>query len=459
LHIKDLKQQQRLNVFWTLLAGIAMAVIVSILFYWRKAKKGEQALILAKDTGFKILAFVKDTQTIYPEVAIQKLIDVAYKEFYMLFRMDILKIGIFDETENKLIFPYALTGFDKTLPQKEFFLNSKADSEKLAVVCFKKYKIYNGEIYIKNYRNKKECMRKYGVNRVEPQNKEEDSASILYLPLLENDKPIGVISIQSLEKDAFKKYDRLLFRILSSYVAITLSNILKNKSLIEDFAISDTIASIIRHDISPMIQDEIPRALEGLQHAIQSQDESLSQQGASVISIFTKLKRIFSALTATSLLSVRKLPFNSSTFDLIKVFEASQVLENNLKPEVKLIFEKNEPCWVRADRILVEILLRNLIQNAINHTHKGSIRIYAFDYDDDFIQVSVSDTGEGIPDERKETIFNVGNNAKGKNGHGFGLVLCQHIIAKHKDCKIGVNSKIGEGSAFYFTLKKANINR
>jgi signal transduction histidine kinase len=235
--------------------------------------------------------------------------------------------------------------------------------------------------------------------------------------------------------------------------------VLKNKSLIEDFAISDTIASIIRHDISPMIQDEIPRALDGLQNAIQGRDAQLLQQTASVTNIFKKLKQIFSALSATSLLSVRKLPFKSSSFDLIRVFEASQVLENNLKPQVKLIFEKNEPCWVRADRILVEILLRNLIQNAINHTHKGKIRIFTSEYDDDFIQVSVCDTGEGISDEMKETIFNVGNSAKNKNGHGFGLVLCQHIIAKHKDSKIGVVSKMGEGSTFYFTLKKANINK
>ena len=102
--------------------------------------------------------------------------------------------------------------------------------------------------------------------------------------------------------------------------------------------------------------------------------------------------------------------------------------------------------------------MRNLIQNAINHTEEGQITVSASEYDDDFIRISVKDTGSGISEEKKKTIFATENHA---DGHGFGLIICRNIIKLHdsetrKGCRIWVedNEEDGHGAVFNFIIAK-----
>lgn len=99
----------------------------------------------------------------------------------------------------------------------------------------------------------------------------------------------------------------------------------------------------------------------------------------------------------------------------------------------------------------------NLVSNAIKFTEKGEINVAAKLSDDkEFMQYCVKDTGEGIRQEDLSLVFEkfkqFGDPAKRKTGGtGLGLTICQEIVVQHGG-KIWVESELGKGSSFFFTI-------
>jgi len=431
------------DAFFAIIIAAAFAIFIYI-WQVKKLNKNKNALNEANETGFKIMSSMNEIETVIPEAAVQKLAEIVDREFQFQFNMHIPFICLYDEENDSLKYSCG-----KELPCDEYSVEEKSsDMKHLSMVCFKKKK----EIYIDSYQNDNEPDGELHIN--------QEASTVCFLPLRNgrDDKPIGVISIQSKRK--IGSYQRLLFRTISSYVAIALDTILRNVSLIEDWAVTDTHNSIIRHEIRPKIQIEIPDYLEGLKNALaKNNQEDIHKELNRLIGVSDSLVQIVNTLSATAVLTVRKLPVKLSSFDIRIIFSSLEVMKRSMNQNVELIFDMEKPYLVVADKVMIELLLRTLIQNAINHTRQGSITVSASEYenDKDFIQVCVKDTGEGISDEMKKTIFSISDRAKIETGHGFGLVLCQHIVKMHTNSKIGVESKINEGSTFYFTLRKANI--
>lgn len=116
-------------------------------------------------------------------------------------------------------------------------------------------------------------------------------------------------------------------------------------------------------------------------------------------------------------------------------------------------------CNVIADESRIEQVLYNLINNAFNHSSAGDvITIRTLDKGDS-IRVDISDQGKGIPKDDLQYIweryYKVHKTAAGKHvGTGLGLSIVKSILEYHKS-KFGVESKLGEGTTFWFELKKA----
>ncbi len=110
---------------------------------------------------------------------------------------------------------------------------------------------------------------------------------------------------------------------------------------------------------------------------------------------------------------------------------------------------------VKGDKLQIPLVLVNLLNNAIKFTSHGGITVTAIK-DREFLQVSVSDTGEGIFPEERDLIFDefyrVADNLAGRpKGSGLGLTISKNIVEYHGG-KIWVDSEIGKGSTFSFTL-------
>ena len=122
--------------------------------------------------------------------------------------------------------------------------------------------------------------------------------------------------------------------------------------------------------------------------------------------------------------------------------------------EVSLCVVPDLPSYImRCDKVRLTQIISNFINNAIKHTSKGTILLgYEIRWDE--IEFSVTDTGDGMSPEVQRHVFDrfyKGNSFK--QGTGLGLSICKSII-EQVGGKIGVESEIGKGSRFWFTLPR-----
>jgi signal transduction histidine kinase len=105
---------------------------------------------------------------------------------------------------------------------------------------------------------------------------------------------------------------------------------------------------------------------------------------------------------------------------------------------------------------MVDTIVRNLLSNALKFTDAGgTIEVTALQ-DKSFVEVAVSDTGIGMNQESIDKLFRIDVKSTrpgtaGEKGTGLGLILCKELVEKNGG-EIGVESKIGEGTTFVFTL-------
>jgi len=107
--------------------------------------------------------------------------------------------------------------------------------------------------------------------------------------------------------------------------------------------------------------------------------------------------------------------------------------------------------WQRVNQVL-----HNLLENAVAYTHKGGTINVAATTQGDWVEVCVSDTGEGIPAEDLPNIFERfyrvdKSRARVTGGSGLGLTIAKRLVEAHGG-KITVQSELGKGSRFSFTL-------
>ncbi|TGL17719.1 PAS domain-containing sensor histidine kinase [Leptospira yanagawae] len=114
---------------------------------------------------------------------------------------------------------------------------------------------------------------------------------------------------------------------------------------------------------------------------------------------------------------------------------------------------------VFADENMLETILRNLVSNAIKYSHVGGLVKISTEPMDDKVSIQVEDFGTGISDAIRSTFFQIDAKQKsmpgtlGERGTTLGLILCKEFIEKNHG-KIFVQSEVGKGSKFYFTLPK-----
>jgi two-component system phosphate regulon sensor histidine kinase PhoR len=114
---------------------------------------------------------------------------------------------------------------------------------------------------------------------------------------------------------------------------------------------------------------------------------------------------------------------------------------------------------VRADRKRILEVLDNLAGNSIKYGKEGGQTVISFLDMDDTIMVDLTDDGIGISEKDLPRIFERffrtdKSRSREMGGTGLGLAIVKHIIEAHNQT-INVQSKLGEGTSFSFTLQKA----
>jgi signal transduction histidine kinase len=161
------------------------------------------------------------------------------------------------------------------------------------------------------------------------------------------------------------------------------------------------------------------------------------------------------------LLDLSRLESGSALDDLVSLGAATreelQRLEGTAREaKVTLKIETSGERQIRGSQRDLALLVRNLVDNAIRHSHEGSVIRVKIACDDDAVTLRVSDTGIGIPSKDIPRIFERfyrvdRARSRETGGTGLGLAIVKHVVENHGG-KIDVESELGRGTTFSVTF-------
>jgi two-component system, sensor histidine kinase len=157
-----------------------------------------------------------------------------------------------------------------------------------------------------------------------------------------------------------------------------------------------------------------------------------------------------------------KLDINKEVFQISDLYELMISYYtpslNQKSLEFKTNLDKDLPIYLKSDFLRIKQILTNLLSNAIKFTPKDGKITFEIKYSEDreSIEFSVDDTGIGIAPENHKKVFELFSQAettttKKFGGTGLGLSISAKLV-ELLDGEIGIQSQIGEGSRFYFTI-------
>ena len=221
--------------------------------------------------------------------------------------------------------------------------------------------------------------------------------------------------------------------------------------------VKDKFFSIISHDLRSPIN-----ALAGLLDLLDKgavRPEELSRHIHELKSRFNHTRTLLNNLLDWTLLQMDKLNLQPTRIDLHKMVDENVQLLGSV-PNKQIRLHNNVPpnTIAFADSNTVNLVLRNLMTNAIKFTNDGGeVAICADDRGTEWL-IAVKDNGVGMNDDVIRILFDktapyTTRGTANEKGTGLGLILCKEFVEKNGG-KIFVESKVGTGSIFSFTLPK-----
>jgi len=134
---------------------------------------------------------------------------------------------------------------------------------------------------------------------------------------------------------------------------------------------------------------------------------------------------------------------------------------NALKKNLTLINLVLPGVFILADENMLQSILQNLLANAIKFTKSGgTVQVSATQISEKLTKISIKDSGVGIDSKNLKKIFRTDSTVttpgtENERGTGLGLLLCKEMIERHGGT-ISVESDLGKGTTFYFTLPGIN---
>jgi two-component system phosphate regulon sensor histidine kinase PhoR len=179
-----------------------------------------------------------------------------------------------------------------------------------------------------------------------------------------------------------------------------------------------------------------------------------------------RLAYLIGDLDEISKLESGKISLNIEKFDIIQLIQETkgQLVDKAAKSNIALLFKsKNHgPIYVKADRLKIQQVLINLIDNSIKYGRmNGKTSISVFPLLDQIL-VEVTDNGYGIEEKNLSRVFERfyrtdSSRSRDIGGSGLGLSIVKHILEAHEQT-VNVRSTEGMGTTFGFTIAKAKAN-
>ncbi|MDP4193320.1 MAG: PAS domain S-box protein [Bacteroidota bacterium] len=258
----------------------------------------------------------------------------------------------------------------------------------------------------------------------------------------ENQKEMIYIFFRDITEQ--KQYEDSLQRYT---MELETSNSIKDKSL-----------SVIAHDLRGPFYGFLRITKELAENIHDMSISEISEIASLIYKTAEKANELITNLFEWSRLQMDKVDFNPQkqelffkTEDIINLFCSSAADKS-----ISISNCINNSHFVLADPIMLSTILRNLLDNAIKFSHKGGHIMIGSAATDSHIEISVSDSGDGIPEDVIDKVFLIDSaktttGTNGEKGCGFGLPLCSELVRKNGG-KIKAQNRPEGGALISFTL-------
>jgi len=281
--------------------------------------------------------------------------------------------------------------------------------------------------------------------------------SSIVVPVRTKERILGTITL--LTSEGGRRYgpeDVAIAEELAGRAAIAIENARLHEEVRASVRRREDILAIVAHDL----KNPLTAVLMGATQILRRKRDDWEQLNVSAQRILRSAERM--DRMTRDLLDLASIQAGRLTIDLAEHDPATLLAEavemmQPLASERSLRLGPTQPVRVRCDRQRVLQVLSNLIGNAVKFTPPGATITVESRVRPTEIQISVRDTGIGIPEGELEQIFDRYWQAPGaerKAGVGLGLAIARAIVEAHGG-HIWATSEVGVGSTFSFTLPRA----
>ena len=294
--------------------------------------------------------------------------------------------------------------------------------------------------------------------------------SELALPLRLGDELIGVLDIHSEQLNYFTSKDVSMLQSIADGVAIAINNtrlLSEREATITKWQELDRAKSqflgVVSHELrTPMnaILGFSEMLLEGvfgeLPQPVQKRVKAILTRGEHMVELINNLLDLTQMEAGHLAVHLAPITDIREVIDEVIVTLKTQVGKKAIEIMIDLPADLPD---VYADKKRLHQILLNLGSNAIKFTLKGKVTIQVRVDEPDKMRFSVIDTGVGIPGHMQALIFDAFkmvdmSNTRKQGGLGLGLAICKQLVHMQQG-EIGLKSKEGVGSEFYFTIPLA----
>lgn len=290
------------------------------------------------------------------------------------------------------------------------------------------------------------------------------------IPLRIGSRIIGVIDIQAKDINVFNEDETSILQTLSDQVAVAIDNArsfeLSQQAVMEmreiDRLKSQFLANMSHELRTPLnsiigFSRVILKGIDGPVTELMQQDlTAIYNSGQHLLGLINDILDLAKIEAGKMELAFDEVNITDLVHSVLSTMSG---LIKDKPIQMKNEIEPNLPA-VKADAIRVRQVMINLLSNAAKFTEEGSISVNVGLFKDEFhktqVKISVTDTGPGISKKDQEKLFQPfsqvdASPTRKTGGTGLGLSICQQLINMHGG-KIWVESEVGQGSTFHFTL-------